>query len=104
VLGGPPTPRTAEKLPRMAVWAVQAVEEQPPAGGEPSEWVLLTTCAVHPTAEAVERVDWYACWWGIEVWHTVLTSGCRIEARPWETADRLRRCLAVSSVLAWRLL
>jgi len=104
VLLGPPTHRTAEKLPSMAVWAVQAVEEQPPAGGEPIEWVLLTTCAVHTTADAVERVDWYACRWGIEVWHKVLKSGCRIEARQLETADRLRRCLAVYSVLAWRLL
>jgi hypothetical protein len=34
VLLGPPTHRTAEKLPRMAVWAVQAVGEQPPAGGK----------------------------------------------------------------------
>jgi hypothetical protein len=104
VLWGPPTRRTAEKRPRMAVWAVQAVEEQPPAGGDAITWALLTTCAVHTPADAVERVAWYACRWGIEVWHKVLKSGCRIEARPLETADRLRRCLAVYSVLAWRLL
>jgi hypothetical protein len=104
VLLGPPTHRTAEKLPSIAVWAVQAVEEQPPAGCDPIEWVLLTTCAVHTPADAVTRVDWYACRWGIEVWHKVLKSGCRIEARQLETADRLRRCLAVYSVLAWRLL
>jgi len=80
------------------------VEEQPPAGCDPIEWVLLTTCAVHTPADAIERVDWYACRWGIEVWHKVLKSGCRLEARQLETADRLRRCLAGSSGLAWRLL
>jgi len=100
----PPTHRKAEKLPSMAVWAVLAREEQPPAGVEPLEWLLLTTGAIHTTDDAVERVDWYACRWGIEVWHKVLKSGCRIEARQLETADRLRRCLAVYSVLAWRLL
>jgi len=104
VLLGPPTHRTAEKLPSMAVWAVQAVEEQPPAGGDPIEWMLLTTCAVHTPAAAVERVDWYACRWGIEVWHKVLKSGCRIETRQLETAARLRRCLPLYSVIAWRLL
>jgi hypothetical protein len=57
-LWGPPTHRTAETRPRMAVWAVQAVEEQPPAGGDPSEWRLLTTCAVHTPAAAGERVAW----------------------------------------------
>jgi Transposase DNA-binding/Transposase Tn5 dimerisation domain len=100
----PPRHRHAEKLPTVAVWAVQAREEQPPAGGEPIAWVLLTTCAVHTTAEAVERVDWYACRWGIEVWQKGLKSGCRIEARQLETAEQLRRCLAVYSVIAWRIL
>ena len=100
----PPTHRQAEKLPTVAVWVVQAVEEPPPPGCEPIAWGLLTTCAVHTTAEAVERVDWYACRWGIEVWHKVLKSGCRIEARQSETAAQLRRCLAVYSVIAWRLL
>ena len=104
VLLCPPTHRPAEKLPTVAVWAVQAREEQPPAGCEPVEWVLLTTCAVRTPEEAVERVDWYACRWGIEVWHKVLKRGCHIEARQLETADQLQRCLAVYSVIAWRIL
>lgn len=104
VLLCPPTHRQAEKLPTVAVWAVQALEEQPPAGCEPIEWLLLTTCGVHTAQDAVERVDWYACRWGIEVWHKVLKSGCRIEARQLESAEQLRRCLAVYSVIAWRLL
>jgi len=53
----------------MAVWAVQAVEEQPPAGGDPIEWMLLTTCAVHTPAARLSAWNWYACRWGIEVWH-----------------------------------
>src|SRR5262245_55333890 len=40
----------------------------------------------------------------MEVWHRILKSGCRIEARQLETAERLRRCLALYSVLAWRIL
>ena len=67
VLRCPPTHRQAETLPATAVWVVQAVAEQPPASGEPLEWVLLTTGAVHTMADAVERVDWYACRWGIEI-------------------------------------
>jgi Transposase Tn5 dimerisation domain len=34
----------------------------------------------------------------------VLKSGCRLEARQLETADRLRRCLTLDSVVAWRIL
>lgn len=100
----PPRPRRAEKLPAVTVWAVYVVEEHPPAGVEPLEWLLLTTGAV-PTGEtAVERVEWYGVRFGIEVWHKVLKSGCRIEARQLETADRLQRCLPLYRVLAWRIL
>ena len=46
---------------------------------------------------------WYACRWGIEVWHRILKSGCRIEARQLATAERLQRCLTLYSVIAWRV-
>ena len=42
--------------------------------------------------------------WLIEVWHKVLKSGCRIEARQLETAERLERCLTLYSIIAWRVL
>lgn len=100
----PPRHRQTEKLPAVTVGAVYVVEAQPPAGVAPLEWLLLTTTAV-PTGEtAVERVEWYGVRFGIEVWHKVLKSGCRIEARQLESADRLQRCLPLYSVLAWRIL
>jgi hypothetical protein len=64
---------------------------------------LLTTCAGYTVEEATTRVDWYACRRGIEVWHKILKSGCRIEARQLETAERLQRCLPLYSVIAWRI-
>jgi hypothetical protein len=100
----PPAHRRAERLPTVAVWAVLAREEPPPAGVKPLEWLLLTTCAVQSTADAIERVAWYGCRWGIEVLHKVLKSGCRLEARQLGAAEPLQRCLAVYSVIAWRIL
>jgi transposase-like protein/transposase Tn5 family protein len=100
----PPRHRRAEKLPPVTVWAVYVVEEHPPAGGEALEWLLLTTTAVPTEETAVERVEWYGVRFGIEVWHKVLKSGCRIEARQLESADRLQRGLPLYSVLAWRIL
>ena len=99
----PPRRRAAEQLPAVPLWAVWAVEEAPPDGVAAVEWMLLTTVPVRTTTEALERLDWYACRWGIEVWHKILTSGCRIEARQLETASRLKRCLALYSVIAWRI-
>ena len=63
----PPQHRKAERLPAVALWAVQVREVAPPAGVEPIEWLLLTTVAVQTVADAIERVTWYACRWGIEM-------------------------------------
>jgi Transposase DNA-binding/Transposase Tn5 dimerisation domain len=100
----PPKHRASEQLADVALWAVLAVEAKPPAGVETVEWLLLTTVPIETTADALERLDWYECRWGIEVWHKVLKSGCKIEARQLERAERLKRCLALYSVIAWRIL
>jgi hypothetical protein len=102
----PPKRRTeaGERLPDVALWAVWAVGETPPRDTPAVEWLLLTTVPVGDTNGALERLAWYACRWGIEVWHKILKSGCRIEARQLATAERLRRGLALYSVIAWRVL
>ena len=100
----PPKDRAKEHLPNITVWAVWALETDPPAGVEAVEWLLLTTLPIRSTDDALERLAWYAARWGIEVWHKVLKSGCRIEDRQLERADRLMRCLALYSVIAWRIL
>jgi hypothetical protein len=100
----PPNSRTKEQLPNITVWAVWAIEREPPPGMKPVEWLLLTTVPISTTADALERLDWYAARWGIEVWHKVLKSGCAIEERQLESAARLERCLTLYSVIAWRIL
>lgn len=100
----PPKSRTQEGLPSVTVWAVWAGEEAAPPGTAAVEWLLLTTVAVTSGALALEVVNWYRCRWGIEVWHKILKSGCRIEAKQLETAARLERCLTLYSVIAWRIL
>jgi hypothetical protein len=100
----PPKHRDDEHLPPVSVTAVWVIEPNPPPETEPLAWMLLTTLPVTTPAQAHEVVDWYCCRWEIEVWHKVLKSGCKIEERQLETAQRLHRCLALTSVVAWRLL
>ena len=57
----PPQQRKAERLPAVALWAVQVREGEPPAGGEPGAWLWLSTVAVQTVADAIARVAWYAC-------------------------------------------
>jgi len=100
----PPKAREAEALPPVPITAVWAVEAATPPDTEPLAWMLLTTLPVTTAAEAEQVIDWYCCRWEIEVWHRVLKTGCKIEDRQLGSAMRLRRCLALTSVVAWRLL
>jgi hypothetical protein len=88
----------------LALWAIHAVEPNPPKGAEPVEWLLLTTVPTHSFDEAVERLGWYAARWNIEVFHRTLKSGCRIEDRRLADADSLEACLALDLVVAWRVM
>ncbi|HTG19878.1 MAG TPA: IS4 family transposase [Reyranella sp.] len=105
-------PHAKKHLPPLRVVVVLSREEAPPPGvKDPLEWLLLSTAprwpaggqAVASLADAVERIQWYACRWGIEVFHRILKSGCQIEDRQLGTADRLEACLAIDAVVAWRI-
>lgn len=86
------------------LWVVHAVEEHPPENTRAVEWFLLTTMAVASAHEAEQCLRWYCLRWRIEDWHRVLKSGCRIEDLAHETAERLRRAIAINLVIAWRIM
>jgi len=100
----PPKDRAAEHLPTVPLWVVWVTETAVPPDAEPLDWLLLTTVPLQTTADALPCVEWYACRFGIEVYHKVLKSGCAIERRQLRDVDHLRRCLALFSVIAWRVL
>jgi len=99
----PPKPRKAERLPGVDLWVVQVGEVAPPAEAEPLAWLVLTPGAGESVDEALARVQWSACRWGIEVWHRIVKSGWRLEARQCQKAERFHRALALYRVLAWRI-
>lgn len=103
---GPPTTlsnRKTENLAHIRMYAVHALERNPPEGEEAVEWMLLTNMPVSSFKDACERVRWYGLRWRIEMFFKVLKSGLRVENCCLGTADRLIRYLTVMSVIAWRL-
>jgi hypothetical protein len=100
-LWSPQLDRTGRAL---RCWAVRVWEADPPAGHEPVEWILLTSEPVDDLADAVRVVGYYALRWLIEEYHQCLKSGCRVEARQLETADRLEPLIGMSCAVAARLL
>ncbi len=65
---------------------------------------LITDLSVRGRAEAIEKINWYAMRWKIEMFHKVLKSGCRAEASKLRTAERLANLMAVFCILSWRVL
>jgi Domain of unknown function (DUF4338)/Transposase DNA-binding len=86
------------------IWVVHAVESAPPEGTEAVEWFLLTTFDITSPEDAVQCLRWYCLRWRIEDWHRVLKTGCRIEQVAHNTAERIRRAIAINLVIAWRIM
>jgi hypothetical protein len=84
----------------ITLWGVYAREEHPPAGAKRIEWLLLTTEEVRTPADAARIVDLYTRRWRIEEWHRVLKQGCKVQEHQNETAERLKRVIAIDAVLA----
>lgn len=97
-------PQARKRLGTVSLWAVLATEVTAPEGEAAIEWLLLTSVPTPGADDAIERVHWYTCRWTIEVWHRVLKTGCRIESRQLETAERLTVALTLYSIIAWRIL
>ena len=91
----------AEPVP---LWVVYACESNPPPNTEPIKWFLFSTEKVESTEKALQCVQEYAYRWRIEDWHKVLKSGCRIEDLIAEDAEAIRRVVAISMVIAWRVM
>jgi hypothetical protein len=64
---------------------------------------LITNLPVASRKQAVEKLDWYALRWKIEVFHKILKSGCKAEDSQLRTADRLANLISVFCVVSWRI-
>lgn len=97
-------PPARSKRQPVQIWAVYAREEDcGPAVKTPIEWMLLTTVSVASFDDAIERLSWYTQRWGIELFHRILKSGCRIEDRLLDDIKSIKKCLALDLIVAWHI-
>ncbi|MDX1924105.1 MAG: IS4 family transposase, partial [Rickettsiaceae bacterium] len=101
-------PRKVRKLNSLRPISINAVlckEENPPAGEQAVEWLLLTTLDIKSDQTKIfEVIKYYQLRWQIELYFKVLKSGCNIEKLQLETKERLENALAIYMIIAWRLL
>jgi hypothetical protein len=65
---------------------------------------LVTTLPIDDPEQVRTIVQSYCIRWQIEIYFRTIKSGCRIEERQFETLDRLMNCVAVYSIIAWRIM
>jgi hypothetical protein len=83
---------------------IEVKEIDPPSGQKPLQWVLYTSHAVTCWEEALTVIEYYERRPLVEEFHKALKTGCRIEERLYETAQRWENVTAMLSVIAVRLL
>jgi hypothetical protein len=88
----------------IPMWIIHVCEDHPPPDVKPVEWYLLTTIDLKTQDDALDCIKWYCLRWRIEDWHRVLKSGCKVEKLAHETAERLKRAIAINLVIAWRIM
>lgn len=88
----------------ITVNVVLCEEVNPPDGEDAISWMLVTTLPIETDQDVQRIILAYCVRWQIEVFFRTLKSGCRIEQRRFENLDRVLNCLALYSVVAWRLM
>ena len=96
--------RPKPKLPEITLNVVLVEEPNPPEDATPIQWLLVTTLPIDNLEQVQDIVSYYSTRWQIEVFFRTLKSGCRIENRQFETLDRILNCLAVYSIIAWKVM
>jgi hypothetical protein len=91
------------RYPALKLTVLHATERGKPAGRDPIDWKLITNLPVTSRTQAIEKLQWYALRWKIEVFHKILKSGCQAEQSKLRTAERLVNLLASFCILSWRI-
>lgn len=91
-------------FPDLEVVVIRAKEISNSGGSrEPINWRLITNLPVSDLSDAIEKLEWYALRWKIEVFFKILKSGCKIEESKLRTAEALCKMIAINCIVAWRV-
>ena len=97
-------PRDRLRRPEVMMNVVLVQEVGGPGDGTDVEWLLLTSLPVGTGEQILLAVDYYVARWAVELFFKTWKSGCRVEQIQLETLARLKNCLAVYAIVAWRIM
>jgi Transposase DNA-binding len=89
--------------PSLEVTVIHAYEQGRPKNRKRIDWKLITDLQVRSFTDAVEKLQWYALRWKIELFHKILKSGCKAEESKLRTAERLVNLISIFCIVSWRI-
>lgn len=87
----------------LTLTVIHATERGTPHGREKIAWKLLTNLPVKTLRSAIEKLNWYALRWKIEVFHKILKSGCKAEESKLRSSERLVNLISIFCIIGWRV-
>lgn len=88
----------------VTVNLVHVIEDDPPRGEAPVEWLLYSNEPIRSTEDVLAIVDAYRARWVIEEYFKALKTGCAVERRQLESFDALVNCLGMFMPIAAKML
>jgi hypothetical protein len=92
-----------KRYPALTLTVIHAEERDTPKNRKKIDWKLIADLPVQSRKDAIEKLEWYALRWKIEVFHKILKSGCKAEESKLRTAQRLTNLVSVFCILSWRV-
>lgn len=92
------------KQPPIPMNVIEVVEVNAPKGIKPIRWILFTSLPARTFDDVWVLIGYYELRWLIEEYHKALKTGCSTESRQLKTTGRLEALVALTSVVAIRLL
>lgn len=100
-----PPKNALEALPPLIVNVVLVEEVDPPEGGQPVKWTLLTSDPIESLDDLARVVKYYNLRWPVEEFHKCWKSdGTNVEALRMQTRDNLLRIAVLMAFVAVRIM
>jgi hypothetical protein len=91
------------RYPALALTVIPALERAAPTGKKHIKWKLAINLPVTSYKQTVEKLNWYALRWKIEMFRQILKSGRKAEASLLRTVEQLAHLISVFCVVSWRI-
>jgi hypothetical protein len=76
-----------KQYPSLELTVIHAQERDKPKNRKRIDWKLITDLSVQTLKDAVQKLQWYALRWKIELFHKILKLGCKAEESKLRTAE-----------------